>query len=112
MEIGDGGGCGMELPGDRGEMTDVQGGDVVMSVIWERAGMGFLEGTRASTSLERVVSLGFARVLVGRAVREPWARMEGMGVPASPCSCGGKWLPVSAWAGQYFHAWKLKSRRV
>lgn len=102
MEIGDGGGCGMELPGGRGEMTDVQGGDVVMSVIWERAGMGFLEGTRASTSLERVVSLGFARGLVGRAVRVPWARMEGMGVPASLRSCRGKWLPCQPGLGNIF----------
>lgn len=98
METGDGGGCGMELPRDRRDMADVQGGDVMLSVIWERAGMGFLEGTGTDASLEVVVSPGFAEVSVGRAVREPWARLEGMAAPVSLHSCRGKWLPASAWA--------------
>lgn len=62
-------------------MTDVQGGDMMLSVIWEKAGMGFLEGTGADSSLKGIVSLGFVRVLVGMAVRELWVRMEGP-VPA------------------------------
>lgn len=56
--MGDGGGWGMELPGDRRKVADVQGGDVMLSVIWERAGMGFLEGTGADASPERIGSLG------------------------------------------------------
>lgn len=77
----DNGGYGIELPRDGQDMTDVQGGDMMLSVIWEKAGMGFLEGTRADSSPEGIVSLGFVRVLVGMAVRELWVRMEGP-VPA------------------------------
>ena len=73
----DNGGCGIELPRDGRDMTDVQGGDMMLSVIWEKAGMGFLEGTGADSSPEGIVSLGFVRVLVKMAVRELWVRMEG-----------------------------------
>lgn len=66
----------------------------MLAVIWERVGMGFLEGTGADASPERIVSPSFAKVSVGRAVREPWARLEGTAVPP----CRGKWPPASAWA--------------
>jgi len=87
----------MELPGDGGDVADERGGDVMLSVIQEVVGMGFLEGIGADASPERIVSPGFARVSVGRAAREPWARLEGTAVPVSLCSCRGKRLPASAW---------------
>lgn len=59
-------------------MTDMQGGDTMLPVIWEKSGMGFLEGTGADSSPEGIGSLGFARVLLGMAVRELWVRMEGL----------------------------------
>lgn len=51
---------------------------MMLPVIWEKSGMGFLEGTGADSSPEGIGSLGFARVLLGMAVRELWVRMEGL----------------------------------
>lgn len=39
----DNGGCGIELPRDGQDMTDVQGGDMMLSVIWEKAGVSWKE---------------------------------------------------------------------
>lgn len=102
--------CGMELPRDRRNAADAQGGDRMMSVIWEGVGIGFLEGTRADASPERIVFLGFARILVWRALRELWARLEGTAVPVSLCSCRARTCQPQP--GQDFHAWKSKSRHI
>lgn len=79
MEIGTIAGCGLELPRDGGDMPDEQGGGMILSVIWEKTGMGFLEGTGADSCPEGIASRGFARVLLGMVgtVRELWVRMEG-----------------------------------
>lgn len=67
---------------------------MMLSVIWKRAGMGFLEGTGANSSPEATASLGFTRVWLGMAVRGLWVRMEGPVLR----SCRAEWLPGSAWA--------------
>lgn len=51
---------------------------MMVPIIWEKTGMGFLEGTGADGSPEGIASPGFARILMGMAVRELWVRMEGL----------------------------------
>lgn len=95
---------GMELPRDGRDMSDAQGGDMMLSVVWKRAGMGFLEGTGADSSPEGIASLGFARAWLGMAVRELGAGWKGLScahVEQSGCQLQ---------PGQYFHAWKSKFR--